>query len=442
MRMRLKHAAGPLALGAVLWTFAAVSQPPLSVMLVTLDTTRADRLTPYGLMDRSMPSLERLAREGTVFDQAISASPLTLPAHSTIFTGLLPPRHGVRDNADKPLAPSHTTLAEALHAQGFRTAGFAASAVLDAGRGLAQGFDTYTGVDRPSGNGLRGLQRRADDVVDDATAWLQTTTGERFFLWAHLYDPHRPYDPPPPYDGAEAYTGEIAYAASQLERLLNALEERDLLDRTIVIVAGDHGESLGEHGETDHGVFLYDGVLRVPLMIRMPGARPRRVADVVRLTDIMPTVLELLGLSRQATDGVSLARVVKGESLSRDLESYSESLYPLRFGWSGIYALRDSRFKFIDAPTPELYDLATDPLELHNIVHERPAVAAAMRRRVRAIAASNSAAPTPSGEVSPDIRERLAALGYVAVGPIEPALSSRRLPDPKDCIAPGSICRP
>ena len=177
-------------------------------------------------------------------------------------------------------------------------------------------------------------------------------------------------------------------------------------------------------------------------MIRMPGARPRRVADVVRLTDIMPTVLELLGLSRQATDGVSLARVVKGESLSRDLESYSESLYPLRFGWSGIYALRDSRFKFIDAPTPELYDLATDPLELHNIVHERPAVAAAMRRRVRAIAASNSSAPTLSGEVSPDIRERLAALGYVAVGPIEPASSSRRLPDPKDCIAPGSICRP
>lgn len=439
----MKLAAGPLALGALLWTFATVPQPPLSVMIVTLDTTRFDRLTPYGLMDRSMPSLERLAREGTVFDQAISVSPLTLPAHSTIFTGLLPPHHGVRDNADRALAPSQTTLAEVLQAQGFRTAGFVGSAVLDPGRGLDQGFDTYAGVDQPSGSGLRGLQRRADDVVDDATAWLKTITRERFFLWAHLYDPHRPYEPPAPYDVADAYTGEIAYAASQLGRLLDALEERDLLDRTIVIVAGDHGESLGEHGESDHGIFLYDGVLRVPLMIRMPGAPPRRVGDVVRLTDVMPTALELLGLSRQPGDGVSLARVVKGENVKLDLESYSESLYPLRFGWSGIYALRDSRFKFIDAPTPELYDLATDPLEQHNIAPERPVVMAAMRSRVRAITASATSTRTQAGDtpVSPDVRARLAALGYAAAGPLRPAPSGRQLPDPKDCIAPGG-CRP
>lgn len=438
--MRTRYAAIPVMLGALSWTVAEVRPPALSVVIVTLDTTRSDRLTPYGLMDHSMPSLERLAREGTVFDQAISVSPLTLPAHSTLFTGLVPPRHGVRDNADEPLAPSQTTLAEVLRTQGFRTAGFVASAVLDSRRGLAQGFETYSGVPEASGHGPAGLQRRADAVVDEASAWMRQVGRERFFLWTHLYDPHRPYDPPGAYGAsADLYTGEIAFAASQVGRLLDTLEQRGLLDRTIVVVAGDHGESLGEHGETDHGIFLYDGVVRVPLMIRVPGARPRRVPEVVRLTDIVPTVLDLLGLPAHPVDGVSLAGLVRGESAGLDLDAYSESLYPLRFGWSGIYALRDSRFKFIDAPKPELYDLAADPFERRNIVDERPAVASAMRQRARVIASSGRpAGPVPgTALVPPDIRERLAALGYTAGGMVRLAPETTGLPDPKDCIASG-----
>jgi arylsulfatase A-like enzyme len=407
------------------------------VLIVTLDTTRSDRLAPYGLMDHAMPAFERIAREGIVFDQAIAASPLTLPSHATIFTGLLPPHHGVRDNVDDPLSPAHTTLAEVLRGQGFRTAAFVASAVLDARRGLEQGFDTYSGVSDDPDPGDHRLQKRANRVADEATAWLQSLRGERFFLWAHLYDAHRPYDPPGPFAGGDPYIGEIAFAASQFQRLINALDETGRLDRTIVILAADHGESLGEHGEADHGIFLYEGVLRVPLIIRMPGAEARRVPEVVRLTDIVPTVMELLGLAPMATDGVSLAALLRGDGGGLELESYSESLYPRRFGWSGIYALRDSRFKYIDAPRPELYDLSVDPLERTNIVNERPTVASAMRQRVRAIAASGGPNSAPPGDtqVSEDVRGRLAALGYASGRSIGLPEAAGGLPDPKDCIA-------
>ena len=435
--MRTRCTIVGLAAAATLWTAADRRDPQFSVLIVTLDTTRADRLSPYGLMESAMPSFDRMASEATVFDQAASASPLTLPSHASIFTGLLPPRHGVRDNVDAPLSPSHTTLPEVLKSHGFRTAGFAASIVLDAGRGLDQGFEIYKGVSQDDSNAPHRLQKRADQVVDEATAWLRTLRNERFFLWTHLYDPHRPYEPPVPHADGDPYTGEIAYAASQFERLLEALRASKRLDRTIIIVTADHGESLGEHGESDHGIFLYEGVLRVPLMVRVPGMKPGRVAELVRLTDIMPTVLELLGLPPVATDGVSLASVVNGESARPDLESYSESLYPERFGWSSIYALRDSRFKYIDAPKPELYDLATDPFERVNIVLERPALASAMEQRVREIASSRPAVTTAERAVrhlTEDARTRLAALGYAAGDPIRQSRESRRLPDPKDCI--------
>ena len=425
---------------------------PANVVIITLDTTRADRLPVYGFMDTSMPALEQLAREGVVFDQATSVSPLTRPAHTSLFTGLFPPGHGVRDNADEALDARHTTLAEVLHDRGFQTGAFVGSIVLGPERGLAYGFDRYSGVGsaRPdrslaedagkSPAGSRGRQRRADEVVTDAVRWLDGVAGSRFFLWAHLYDPHGPYDPPEPYRStySDPYIGEIAFADSQIGRLLDALDARRLMSRTIVIVAGDHGESLGDHGEQAHGVFIYESVLRVPLIIRTPAVSPGRIGGVVRLTDVMPTVLDLLGIPAPRIDGVSLVDLLTGRRRTLDLEAYSESEYPRRLGWSPLRALRDGRFKLIDAPRPELYDLERDPFEERNLYAERQAMAAAMIQRLQVLARPSSPTGSQSREkpaVLPgQLTEDLAALGYVGSRlPREP-VTSESLPDPKDCI--------
>ena len=424
------------ALGRML--LGAAPAAPVSVVMITLDTTRADRLSPYGFMNVSLPHLERLAREGVVFDQATSVAPMTLPAHTSLFTGLLPPRHGVRDNADPALAETETTLAEVLRARGLRTGAFVGSLVLDPGRGLRQGFDEYRGVDSTGRPGPAGRQRRADAVVDDALRWVDAADGSPYFLWVHLYDAHVPYDPPEPYAsiyGHNPYVGEIAFADSQIGRLLDALDARQLMERTIVIVAGDHGESLGDHGEQDHGVFVYESVLRVPLIIRAPAFSPRRVGAVVRLIDVMPTVLDLLEIPAPRADGVSLVDLLTGQRSTLDLEAYSESEYPRRLGWSPLRALRDGRFKLIDAPRPELYDLDHDPFEERNLYDERPATAAAMTRRLHVLARSPSATGRESPTALPSrVTAELAALGYV--GSRAPRMSnvSRSLPDPKDCI--------
>jgi choline-sulfatase len=415
---------------------------PIGVVIITLDTTRADRLPAYGYMDAVMPHLDRLAREGIVFDRATSVGPLTLPAHCSLFTALFPPTHGVHDNADPALSPEHTTLAEILHARGFRTGAFVGSIVLDADRGLSQGFEQYSSVadGAPRDRSRPGpLDRRANLTVDKALQWLGGVGDSHFFLWVHLYDPHRPYDPPEPYRSANSdpYIGEIAFADSQVGRLLEALDRRGRLDRTVVVVAGDHGESLGDHSERDHGVFVYESVLRVPLILRAPGVAPGRIGDVVRLVDVMPTVLDLLGVQRPTTDGVSLADAIHGRPGRVDLEAYSESLYPRRFGWSPLRSLRAGRFKLIEAPRPELYDLERDPFEQRNIYEERRSLADTLQERLAALERGGPLTGRGNGEdliPGEEMQERLASLGYVGSGG-SPATSARRdLPDPKDCI--------
>ena len=429
-----------LAVSFVSLSLAAVGflvhgrQAPASVVIVTLDTTRADRLSPYGFMNVSLPALERLARVGVVFDQAMSVGPLTLPAHTSLLTGLLPPHHGVRDNADSPLAGSHTTLAEVLRRCGFRTGAFVGSAVLDPDRGLDQGFEKYGDVGRARDTAERRRQRPANEVVDDALRWIATVEDSPFFLWVHLYDAHRPYAPPEPYAstyGHNPYVGEIAFADAQLGRLLETLERRRLLDRAVVVVAGDHGEALGERGEQDHGIFLYDNVLRVPLMMRAPSLAPARIGEVVRLTDVMPTVLDLLALPSPATNGVSLVPLMHGRVSDLDLEAYSESIYPERLGWSPLRALRVGRFKLIDAPRPELFDLARDPFEERNIYEERRALAATMAARAQLIAGAGRVTPQ---DATPELRERLNALGYLTRTRTTAVNGGDRLPDPKDVI--------
>lgn len=414
----------------------AVARPeaahPRSILILTLDTTRADTLPAYGFRGITTPAIDRLAREGTTFENAESVAPLTLPAHTSMLTGLYPPRHGVRDNLSPPAAPAHPTLAEVLRAKGFRTAAFVGSAVLRRDRGLARGFDTYDDGTPPGG--ITARRRSARDVVDAANAWIAGLGQERFFLWLHLYDAHAPQTLPASFrrDYGDRYEGAIAYMDSEIARLLGTLIERRLFESTAIVLAADHGESLGDHGEREHGIFVYESVLRVPLIVRAPGMRPGRTQDLASLVDVFPTVLDLLGHPQPALgDGRSLLPAMRGHRTS-ERSVYAESMYPDRFGWSPLRTLRDGRFKFIDAPRPELYDLATDPFEQRNLARQRASLGAAMRAELerRAAGSSHVGAPAPA-----DIVRELAALGYVAArsaSPVDAADAAR--PDPKDYI--------
>jgi arylsulfatase A-like enzyme len=411
-----------------------------NILLLTLDTTRADRLGAYGFAGADTPNIDRVAREGVLFEQAESAAPLTLPAHTSLFTGRFPFQHGVRDNG-AVLDPGELTLAQVLQTRGFRTAAFPASYVLDARWGLTRGFELYDGTfGHRGGDGAQGdgMRRSADQIVDRALAWLHTTSDARFFGWLHFYDAHTPYDPP---QGqaytATGYQGEIAFIDSQIGRVLAFLDARHLRDRTLVVLVGDHGESLGEHGERTHGLFVYEAVTRVPLIISAPSSRMRgrRVADVVRSVDVMPTVLDLLGIRvPSSVAGVTLGPRMTGATRETEIETYSETMYPrYHFGWSGLRALRTGRFKLIDAPRPELYDLAADPGEEHNLYELRPALAAALARRLREREVGDTRTVPGGHAIDPDTAARLAALGYVSGVALERE-STTSLADPKDQI--------
>lgn len=430
---------GPLPRGA--------ARDRLNVVVITLDTTRADRIGAYGARDVETPALDALARDGVVFEQAMATAPLTLPAHCSIFTGRFPPEHGVRDNGGFFLGPGQLTLAEMLKPHGFTSGAVVGAYVLDSKWGLDQGFDRYiddfdlTTVKKMS---LGSVQRPGNDVADKALAWLDQVKAERFFAWIHLYDPHTPYDPPEPYKSRYArhpYNGEIAFTDAQVGRITEFLRRNGLLDRTIVAVMGDHGESLGEHGEGTHGFFIYESATRVPFILRAPFDGPmrgRRVTDAVRAVDLVPTLLDLLGLPPSPqVSGASLVPVMTGSASTLDLEGYAEAMYPLHhFGWSDLKALRAGRFKLIDAPRPELYDLEADPGERTNVFAERRTLGDTMlaRLRERSEGLETSAPPAEAVDVDPDARARLAALGYVGSFVATAATPRSGRADPKDKI--------
>ena len=421
-----------------------IAPTDLSLLLVTLDTTRADRMGAYGAPTSVTPTFDRIARDGVLFQHAVTAVPLTLPAHATLFTGRYPQRHGVRDNGGFVLDGKETTLAERLKARGLATGGFVGAYVLDRRWGIAQGFDEYFDdfdIVKARTGALASVERPGNEVADRALAWLERVAFSRFFGWVHFYDPHAPYAPPEPYRSrfeSEPYTGEIAFADAQVARLLAFLEGRDLLKKTIVIVIGDHGESLEEHGERTHGFFVYQAAVEVPFAILAPfdTMRARRVADVVRTVDVVPTLLDLLGIPLiGAVDGRSLTPLMTGSVRELGLEAYSESMYPrYHFGWSDLEALTSGRFKYIDAPRPELYDLEQDPHETHNLYDARRPLADRMAASLRTVATPDAAAATPAVEVDPDARARLAALGYVGTFVADAPRSRSTLADPKDKI--------
>jgi choline-sulfatase len=451
-------------------------EPPHSrganLLLVTLDTVRADHLGCYGYTAAETPTLDRLAAEGVRFAHASSPVPLTLPSHTTLLTGLLPPHHGARNNGVRGLTADTPTLATLLAGAGYRTAAFVAAFVLDHRFGLERGFQVYDDeIERPANaSWLLEAERPGDQVVDRALAWLERDDPRPFFVWVHLYDAHAPYTPPSPYRERHQdhpYDGAIAFADAQVGRLLASLGQRGLAAGTVVAVVADHGESLGEHGELTHGLLLYEPALAVPMLLRAPGLSPRTVATPVSTVDLAPTLAGLLGRRFPApaagaggttgaagtggTGGAAGAatRELDGRDLSATLlagrepapgEIYAETRYPEVFGWSPLYALRRRDLKFIAAPHPELYDLGADPVEARNLAGQGAATASGFAARLVAIAA---AAPSTRPAAAPDqeTRQRLASLGYVAAAPapgagrFEGAAATTGQLDPQQSVA-------
>lgn len=436
----------PVIAGAYWWT-RSPAPAPMNVVLITLDTLRADHLGAYGATTVRTPHLDRLASQGVVFDQVMTTAPLTLPAHSSIMTGQFPPRHGVRDNGGFFLGPEQVTLAEILSGSGYQTGATVGAFVLDSKWGLDQGFAAYqddfdlTNVKAMS---LASVKRPGNEVVDLALKWMDGVADQRFFAWMHLYDPHAPYESPEPYRSdyrGHPYRGAIAFTDAQVGRVFDFLEARGLADNTIVVVTADHGEGLGEHGEETHGFFVYESSMRVPLIVHAPGRglSPRRVTQPVRSVDIMPTVLDLVGVALPGpVEGRSLLPLMRGDVTEMALDGYGEAMYPLHhYGWSELTAMRSDRYKLIDAPRPELYDLERDPGELTNLFDTRRSVADAMLRQLRdrkqAMAADAPEAPDTE-DVDPETRARLAALGYVGSFVATAGDASTGRADPKDKI--------
>jgi arylsulfatase A-like enzyme/predicted Zn-dependent protease len=410
-----------------------------SLLLITLDTTRADHLGPYGGPAAATPNLAALARDGALFEHVWAVAPTTLPAHVTLFTGEEPTRHGVRHNGVHALSDDATTLTEIVRRRGFATAAFVSSAVLERRYGLAQGFDVYD--DEPTEARLelgRQAERSAGETVDRALRWLDArTVDQRFFLWVHLYDPHARYAPPRPYAETwrdRPYLGEIAYMDAELGRLLR---HSRLATNALVIAIGDHGESLGEHGEDYHGMLIYDAALRVPWIVRGPGiARGLRVAGPATGVDLLPTTLDLLEVEKPApsspNDGRSWASALRGgDGAAPERPIYSETLAPLlSYGWAPLHSVRRGSWKLIDAPAPELYDTASDPGELYNRIDDEKAVARRLGEDLVAIAAEGErAAAAPAAPLDAAQAEKLRSLGYLTAA--QPRRAGRVLPDPK-----------
>jgi arylsulfatase A-like enzyme len=430
-----------------------------NIILITVDTTRADRMGFLGSKLGLTPNLDKLAHDSVVFTRAYSQVPLTAPSHATILTGTYPQFHHV-DDFQVPLATDIPFAPAILRAQGYHTAAFVGSMVLDphAGfaRGFDRGFDTYDAGFRQSNPGedrYETTERRGGDVVAHALAWLDKNPDGPFFIWVHLYDAHDPYDPPEPYKTKYAsalYDGEIAYADSVVGKFLDQLHQRGFYDSATIALMADHGEALGEHGEDTHGFFLYDETIHVPLVIKLPAgsAAGERIDNRVRLVDVMPTILQ--------TAGVAIPKEVQGESLLgmmttgtvvvgnstespfTDRTAYAETDYPqLTYGWSPVRALRTGKYLYVKAPKQELYDQSTDPNALHNLSTTAAAVTGTLEAQLDAFrkkTSSNSEAPKSA--VDPEAQAKLAALGYVATDNRAARSSSKDAgADPKDKIA-------
>jgi choline-sulfatase len=424
--------------------FGCAKTPPRNVLLITIDTLRADRTGPYGYGLARTPHLDRLAREGAVFEEAVSTAPITLVAHSTIFTGLLPPAHGVRDNGAYALGAGATTLAERLQSAGFETRAFVSALVLNRRYGLAQGFEAYDddlwSEDQPRLFLIR--DRPAQRTAERFLEWFRArpkSGAKPFFAWVHFFDPHQPYESPGRFAATvpHPYDGEILAADDGVGRLLAGLAERGELDDTLVIVTADHGESLGEHDEKTHAIFIYDATIHIPLLMRAPGFVPAglRVKTPVHQVDLMPTVLGALGLpGGESTQGLDLRPLLRGGTLP-ERALYAESLLSeIGFGMAPLVSARADGFKWIRAPRPELYDLSRDPRELANLAGDDRRRSRRLDQQLDELLAESAKRAIAADQqvMDRETLETLQALGYLAPRDQRAAVAGM---DPKDGIA-------
>jgi arylsulfatase A-like enzyme len=434
---------------------SALAAAPPNIVLITLDTTRADRMGFLGSKRGLTPNLDILARQSDVFTHAYAQAPLTPASHATILTGTYPQFHQVNDFR-VPLAKDLPYAPDLLRAHGYHTAAFVGSIVLDPSPayapGFDRGFDTYDAnfhYEGPGEKHYRTVERRGGDVVAHALAWLKEHPQGPFFIWVHLYDPHDPYDPPEPYKtryAKEPYDGEIAYVDAAVGKLFRDLKVRGLYDGAAIAVMADHGESLGAHGEDTHGVFLYDETIRVPLVIKLPhaGTVGKRVENRAELVDVLPTLLRVAGVDVPAeVQGESLLWLMKAptegageEAAWRDRPAYAETDYPrTAFGWSAERSLRTGKYLYIQAPRPELYDQTMDPDAAREISGTLTAVSRTLAEQVNAFRAkTNNSREAPKAAVDPNAQEKLAALGYVSGAPAAKAGAPGEGADPKDKV--------
>ena len=440
-----------LLLGVALQALAEPPRAPQrarpNIILITMDTLRADHVGCYGAANVQTPALDSLAHDGILFERAFSQVPLTWPSHAVILTGTYPFQNGVQDFTGHPLSPQFRSVAQAFKQAGYATGAVVSSFVLDRSWGLARGFDYYDDAFPATAFQQKDLglvDRRAAESVNHALDWLKKTTRRPFFLWLHLYDPHSPYDPPEPYRSQypdHPYDGEIAYADHELARLLNWLKANHLYERSLIVFLSDHGESLGDHGEKEHGFFIYNSTIRIPLIMKPPAGFPapnKRISSPVESIAVAPTLLAIAVL-KDPIQAQFQSRNLLQDSSPSSAAAYSETFYPFSsFGWSPLHSLETNRYHYIEAPDPELYDVANDPEEKNNVASQQTAVVGVLRdqlqQRLKINRLARDAEPNPG--LSSGTVEKLRALGYLAYrAPTSPEALAAGLPDPKSKIS-------
>lgn len=412
-----------------------------NIILISIDTCRADHLSCYGYPQKTTPHIDAFARNATRFENVVSPIPITLPAHSSMLTGTIPPFHGVHNNIFYKLAPSNQTLSEILKPNGFNTAAIISAFVLDKQFGMAQGFDTYHDTFEEVHHNIFGNERKGDETTQVALDWLEKNKDNQSFLFLHYYDPHMEYSPPEPFASkftGNPYAGEIAFTDHCIGQVIEKLKDLGMYESSLVIITGDHGEMLGEHGEEEHTYFIYEAAIKVPLIVKLPGQKKAAtVTQPVGLVDLVPTLCSLLDIDLPSrVQGRDISPLLHGkipDSYERFI--YSESQVPTRLGASALMSVSTGKWKYIQATRPELYDLSTDPEEEHNLIGKEPHRARILEDKLREIL-EQSVRKDPGSHLELDAKsiKRLASLGYVAgkaKGEIE---FDKTKADPKDLI--------
>lgn len=397
-----------------------------NVLLISIDTCRADHLSCYGFSRETTPNIDNIASRGVLFENAISPVPITLPAHCSMMTGNIPPYHGVHKNASFKLDDSSVTLAEILRSNGFATVGIISSFVLERQFGLSQGFDTYEDSFKQGREGLFGSERVGAETSAVAMDWLDENKDKKFFMFLHYYDPHLDYEPPEPFASTyadEPYAGEIAYTDFCIGKVIEKLKTLGLYESTLIVIAGDHGEMLGEHGEIDHRFFVYQSAIKVPLLFGVPGQKkPKRITELAGLVDILPTICSLLDIEVPArVQGKDLLAEVNQKRKRTEPEQryfYCESYTPVFYGANPLLAVLDNEFKYIRTTRPELYDLVEDPGEVNNLAGDLPQKVRILEDKLQQILEQNKRKAQTRSQVELDDSaiKRLESLGYVDAG--------------------------